>query len=97
MTNSRRPWPTRPAHPERVCWGCDRLCPADRMTCAGEKARTCHPSELFGAEWEADAAAEPDEAQLAQQDPPGGRSAPAAETPRARASSFPLYARPASP
>ena len=22
-----------PAHPERICWGCDKYCPADDLAC----------------------------------------------------------------
>jgi hypothetical protein len=40
-----------PTHPERVCWGCDRLCPADDLGCANGSIRTPHPSELFGDDW----------------------------------------------
>lgn len=46
--------PLRPRHPERVCWGCDRYCPADDMVCGNGKVRSPHPIELFGddvSEW----------------------------------------------
>ncbi len=43
--------PTRPAHPERICWGCEKYCPADDMRCGNGKERTQHPSETFGADW----------------------------------------------
>jgi hypothetical protein len=43
--------PTRPPHPERTCWGCDRYCPADRLGCANGTVRTQHPCELFGDDW----------------------------------------------
>lgn len=43
--------PTRPPHPERICWGCDRYCPADRLGCANGSIRTPHPCELFGDDW----------------------------------------------
>jgi hypothetical protein len=43
--------PTRPAHPERICWGCDRYCPADALGCANGSVRTPHPCELFGDDW----------------------------------------------
>ena len=26
-------FPQAPAHPERVCWGCDRYCPVNAMRC----------------------------------------------------------------
>lgn len=41
----------RPAHPERVCWGCEKLCPADSLACGNGTIRTLHPVELFGADW----------------------------------------------
>ena len=41
----------RPAHPERVCWGCDRYCSADDLGCANGTIRTPHPCELFGGDW----------------------------------------------
>jgi hypothetical protein len=44
-------FPIVPSHPERVCWGCDRYCPADSMICGNGTIRTPHPSELFGADW----------------------------------------------
>ncbi len=44
-------FPTRPAHPERICWGCDRYCPADAMLCGNGSVATPHPSELFGDDW----------------------------------------------
>lgn len=40
-----------PVHPERVCWGCDRYCPAEDLVCGNGTIRTPHPSELFGKEW----------------------------------------------
>lgn len=40
-----------PAHPERVCWGCDRYCPAHDMVCGNGSERTPHPVELFGDDW----------------------------------------------
>jgi len=41
----------RPAHPERICWGCDRLCPADALGCGNGTIRAPHPCELFGDDW----------------------------------------------
>ena len=41
----------RPAHPERVCWGCDKYCPADDLACGNGTIRTAHPCELFGDDW----------------------------------------------
>jgi hypothetical protein len=43
--------PLRPAHPERICWGCDRYCPADDLACGNGTIRTAHPCELFGDDW----------------------------------------------
>ena len=40
-----------PMHPERVCWGCDRYCPADNLSCGRDTVRTPHPAELFGDDW----------------------------------------------
>jgi len=40
-----------PAHPERVCWGCDKLCPAESLACGNGTIRTPHPMELFGEDW----------------------------------------------
>ena len=44
-------FPIRPAHPERICWGCDRYCPADALMCGNGTVATLHPSELFGEDW----------------------------------------------
>lgn len=44
-------FPVHPAHPERICWGCDRYCPADAMQCGNGSLATPHPSELFGEDW----------------------------------------------
>jgi hypothetical protein len=43
--------PLRPKNPERVCWGCDRYCPADDLACGNGTIRTPHPCELFGDDW----------------------------------------------
>jgi Protein of unknown function (DUF3079) len=40
-----------PAHPERICWGCDKFCPADSLACGNGTIRTQHPMELFGDDW----------------------------------------------
>jgi hypothetical protein len=40
-----------PQHPERICWGCDKLCPADSLACGNGTIRTPHPAELFGDDW----------------------------------------------
>ena len=60
-----RKFPIHPAHPERICWGCDQYCPADAMKCGNGSVATLHPSELFGEDWmswglDAAAAAEAD-------------------------------------
>ncbi len=41
----------RPKHPERICWGCDKFCPADDLACGNGTIRTPHPSELLGDDW----------------------------------------------
>ena len=43
--------PLNPRHPERICWGCDRYCPADDLACGNGTIRAMHPSELFGQDW----------------------------------------------
>ena len=43
-----------PKHPERICWGCDKYCPADSLACGNGTIRTLHPIELFGDDWLAD-------------------------------------------
>jgi hypothetical protein len=43
--------PLNPKNPERVCWGCDKYCPADSLACGNGTIRTQHPAELFGADW----------------------------------------------
>jgi hypothetical protein len=40
-----------PAHPERVCWGCEKYCPAEDLACGNGTIRTPHPRELFGSDW----------------------------------------------
>ena len=45
-------FPRAPAHPERVCWGCDLYCPAQSMRCGNGSDRTQHPAELFGDDWD---------------------------------------------
>jgi len=47
-----KPFPLRPAHPERICWGCDLYCPVDDLRCGNGAERTQHPIELFGEGWE---------------------------------------------
>ena len=43
--------PINPARPERICWGCERYCPADSLACGNGTIRTLHPVELFGDDW----------------------------------------------
>jgi hypothetical protein len=43
--------PLNPIHPERICWGCDKYCPADDLRCGNGTVRTLHPCELFGDDW----------------------------------------------
>jgi hypothetical protein len=43
--------PLHPAQPDRVCWGCDKYCPADDLVCGNGTIRTPHPVELFGDDW----------------------------------------------
>lgn len=44
-------FPLHPANPERVCWGCDKYCPADSLNCGNGTDRAQHPVELFGEDW----------------------------------------------
>ena len=46
-------FPIQPAHPERICWGCDRYCPAESLACGNGADRTQHPSEVWGDDWHA--------------------------------------------
>ncbi len=43
--------PLHPSQPERICWGCDKYCPAGALRCGNGTIRTPHPSELFGEDW----------------------------------------------
>jgi hypothetical protein len=47
-------FPLIPKHPERICWGCDRYCPAESLACGNGSGRTAHPMELYGEDWFAD-------------------------------------------
>jgi len=40
-----------PKCPERICWGCDKYCPASDLRCGNGTIRTPHPVELFGEDW----------------------------------------------
>jgi len=44
-------FPLHPKHPERICWGCDKYCPADALECGNGSDRTQHPMELLGEDW----------------------------------------------
>lgn len=44
-------FPLHPKHPERICWGCDKYCPADSLACGNGSGRTQHPIELLGDDW----------------------------------------------
>ena len=50
-TAIRKPVLLRPRHPERVCWGCDKFCPANDMACGNRTIRTLHSWELLGDAW----------------------------------------------
>ena len=45
--------PAHPAHPERICWGCEKYCAANDLRCGNGKERTQHPIETFGPDWTA--------------------------------------------
>lgn len=53
-------FPLNPKHPERICWGCDRYCPANDLACGNGAGRTEHPSESFGEDWHIAWGFEPD-------------------------------------
>ncbi len=44
-------FPLHPTHPERICWGCDRYCPASSLACGNGSDRTMHPAEMLGDDW----------------------------------------------
>ena len=44
-------FPIHPKNPERICWGCDKFCPADDLCCGNGTIRAPHPIELFGVDW----------------------------------------------
>jgi hypothetical protein len=43
--------PLLPKNPERICWGCDKYCPAEDLACGNGTIRTPHPVELLGDDW----------------------------------------------
>lgn len=68
-----RKFPIVPANPHRICWGCDRYCPADALACGNGSERTPHPAELFGDDWQAwGLDASPDQAASAPGNDPAG-------------------------
>ena len=44
-------FPVAPKSPHRICWGCDKYCPSDSLSCGNGSERTPHPVELFGEDW----------------------------------------------
>lgn len=44
-------FPLHPKNPERICWGCDKYCPADALGCGNGSGRTLHPAEMLGDDW----------------------------------------------
>lgn len=46
-----KPFPLQPAHPERICWGCDRYCAVDDLACGNGSGRVMHPIETQGEDW----------------------------------------------
>ncbi|WP_269792238.1 DUF1203 domain-containing protein [Stenotrophomonas sp. Iso1] len=46
-----KPFPLKPKHPERICWGCDRYCATEALACGNGSGRTQHPIETQGEDW----------------------------------------------
>lgn len=68
-----RKFPTHPKHPERICWGCDKYCPADSLICGNGSGRTEHPVEILGEDWDKwDASAESEPPATRAVEPAGG-------------------------
>jgi len=44
-------FPIKPAFPERICWGCDKYCPAHDLARGNGSERRQHPIELSGEDW----------------------------------------------
>ena len=44
-------FPLHPKYPERICWGCDKYCPAKDLQCGNGSGRTQHPAEMLGEDW----------------------------------------------
>ncbi|MBL8138118.1 MAG: DUF3079 domain-containing protein [Acidobacteria bacterium] len=51
VAQSRKNVVRSPANPARICWGCEKYCPADDLACGNGSIRTPHPCELFGDDW----------------------------------------------
>ncbi|AVG15216.1 hypothetical protein CFN79_04715 [Chromobacterium vaccinii] len=51
VPGTAKKFPLHPRHPERICWGCDKYCPASDMACGNGSSRTQHPAEIFGDDW----------------------------------------------
>ena len=64
-----RRFPQAPAHPERLCWGCDQLCAHDQLRCGNDTVRTPHPFELWGPQWVDGLAPEPSAAEQDHEHP----------------------------
>jgi RNase P subunit RPR2 len=47
----KQKFPLHPKHPERICWGCDKYCPANNLMCSNGSGRTEHPCEFLGEDW----------------------------------------------
>jgi Protein of unknown function (DUF3079) len=68
-----RKFPNSPKNPHRICWGCDKYCPADSLACGNGSERTQHPVELFGEDWQRwELGSESDPAPSDKQGPPPG-------------------------
>jgi len=65
-------FPLHPKNPERICWGCDKYCPANDMACGNGSDRTQHPAELFGEDWAEWSPLEPPQAEPADPTSPDG-------------------------
>ncbi len=49
MTHKK--FPVWPKHPERICWGCAKYCPANDLQCGNGSERIQHPLETDGVFW----------------------------------------------
>ena len=47
-------FPKQPKFPERLCWGCNKLCSVSDLQCGNGQDRAQHPIEIFGADWYVD-------------------------------------------